>query len=592
MILLISSTANRTHLRAGARLTAEDAHKLTVQVVVATMCLAVSAATSPVMADQSKTAKQDLPHTIVISLDKQRLTVFEGTNPVAHSRISSGKRGHRTPKGVFSILQKRRRHYSNLYHGAAMPYMQRLTWSGIALHAGALPGYPASHGCIRLPYGFAKKLFGMTEMAGRVIVTDGLPSPSLIAHQNLLKPLPPGDAEAAEANAQPRDRASARRWLMGIGKAEAATVNGDLQAIHKGPMTRAAISHSRRQHLQHLTMLAKDSREWAKDASDKLKEANTSLLELSRQPNLLKAERRELAGRVAEANSRKVAVEREMRDFYLRTQVQGEPAQADGLVPPKPRPASLQRVAVVDRTNAARGTMTDVPPPAPGARNIEQLETELEHRLLIEIRKLDRLQGELAALDRRIAGHDETIAAAQTRRDILKKRYVTAIEHSKLVRASLEKAERAQERYEEPVTVLVSRTKQKLYVRQDHETILEADVTITDPEAPIGTHVLTAMAWNGDQTELTWKNVTAARHTPLIKRPSGMSRKEYRQYAYEQRQKLSRGQTVEEALDRIEISPPVRMRIAELLKPGSTMMIHDKGPSLETGKYTDLIVEF
>ena len=130
--------------------------------------------------------KSELPMTIVISLAKQRLVAYRGTEVVARSRISSGKRGHRTPKGVITILQKRKRHYSNLYAGAPMPFMQRVTWSGIALHAGHLPGYPASHGCIRLPYSFAKKLFSMTSMADRVIVTDGGPTPRKIAHDALV----------------------------------------------------------------------------------------------------------------------------------------------------------------------------------------------------------------------------------------------------------------------------------------------------------------------------------------------------------------------------------------------------------------------
>jgi hypothetical protein len=339
--------------------------------------------------------------------------------------------------------------------------------------------------------------------------------------------------------------------------------------------------------------MAKDSREWAKEASDKLKAANLSLRELSKQPRLLQAERRELIDRIEAENRKQVAIEREMRDFYLRAQATGPVPQATGeLVPPKPRPASLQRVAALERKPSARGTLSDANTPVAPPPNAEQLESELERRLLAQMRAINELNSELEVLDRRIARHDETVAAAKTRRDILKKRFTTAIEHSKLVNANLKKAERAQERYEEPITVLISRKKQKLYVRQDHETILEADVTIADPDAPIGTHVLTAMTWTDDQESLTWKSVTAARYTERISRPRGMSRKEFRQYLRDRRSQTARRQNVETALDRITISPSVRTRIAELLKPGSTMMIHDNGPSLETGKYTDLIVEF
>jgi hypothetical protein len=130
------------------------------------------------------------PHLAVVSIARQRIQVYDGNRLVAQSPVSTGMAGFRTPTGVFSILQKRRYHESNIYSGAPMPFMQRLTWSGIALHAGALPGFPASHGCIRLPHGFAAELWGMTRLGTRVVVApddapavaiedDRLPAPRL-----------------------------------------------------------------------------------------------------------------------------------------------------------------------------------------------------------------------------------------------------------------------------------------------------------------------------------------------------------------------------------------------------------------------------
>ncbi|MHC5654510.1 L,D-transpeptidase family protein [Stappia sp. ICDLI1TA098] len=123
---------------------------------------------------------EDAPLQILVSLSEQRLDVYRGTRLIETTRVSSGKAGHGTPTGVFSILEKRRRHFSNIYDNAPMPYMQRLTWSGIALHEGRVPNYPASHGCVRLPRGFAKNLFGMTEHGGHVIVTRGRTHPDEI----------------------------------------------------------------------------------------------------------------------------------------------------------------------------------------------------------------------------------------------------------------------------------------------------------------------------------------------------------------------------------------------------------------------------
>ncbi|HEY9234891.1 MULTISPECIES: L,D-transpeptidase [Phenylobacterium] len=107
---------------------------------------------------------------VYVDLSRQLATVYRNGVRIAVSTISSGKPGYETPTGVFQILQKDKDHRSNTYDNAPMPYQERLTWDGVALHAGGLPGYPESHGCIHLPYQFAKLLFGTTSMGGTVIV--------------------------------------------------------------------------------------------------------------------------------------------------------------------------------------------------------------------------------------------------------------------------------------------------------------------------------------------------------------------------------------------------------------------------------------
>ncbi len=130
------------------------------------------------------------PMQIVVSLPKQRVSIYKGSELIATSRVSTGKRGHATPAGIFSILQKRKRHRSNIYRNAPMPYMQRITWSGLALHAGKVPNYPASHGCVRLPYAFAKKLFSMQTQDTHVVVTGADAAPEHVAHDTLFQPTP------------------------------------------------------------------------------------------------------------------------------------------------------------------------------------------------------------------------------------------------------------------------------------------------------------------------------------------------------------------------------------------------------------------
>lgn len=121
------------------------------------------------------------PVSILISLPLQRAYVYRNGVLIGVSTVSTGREGYETPAGVFTILQKRREHYSNLYDNAPMPFMQRLTWGGIALHAGNLPGHPASHGCIRLPHEFARRLFQITDLGITVIVSESASVPRLVA---------------------------------------------------------------------------------------------------------------------------------------------------------------------------------------------------------------------------------------------------------------------------------------------------------------------------------------------------------------------------------------------------------------------------
>jgi len=120
------------------------------------------------------------PLYMVISIEKQMVHVYNGDRLIGMARVSTGKQGHRTPTGAYPILQKRQWHRSNIYSNAPMPFMQRLTWTGIALHAGHDPGYPASHGCIRLPYAFARQLFALTQIGTVVEVTQGRLNPALM----------------------------------------------------------------------------------------------------------------------------------------------------------------------------------------------------------------------------------------------------------------------------------------------------------------------------------------------------------------------------------------------------------------------------
>lgn len=159
------------------------------------------------------------PVQIVVSLRDQKLWIYDKDGLVETSTISSGTDGYPTPTGVFAILEKNIRHFSNIYGGAPMPYMQRLTMSGVALHQGVVTGRPASHGCVRLPAAFAPQLFQMTKIGARVIIMHGEAKPVDIAHSALFvaKPIPV---------VKPEDMPEA----AGKAKAIAASVGKDLEA--------------------------------------------------------------------------------------------------------------------------------------------------------------------------------------------------------------------------------------------------------------------------------------------------------------------------------------------------------------------------
>jgi hypothetical protein len=139
------------------------------------------------------------PVLVYVDLGRQLATVYRNGVRIAVSTISSGKEGHETPTGVFTILEKNVEHYSRTYDNAPMPYQQRLTWKGVALHAGNLPGYPASHGCIRMPMEFAKKLFTVTDKGGTVVIAGGHEDPVKRPAAGVLAPSMAGVTTPASA---------------------------------------------------------------------------------------------------------------------------------------------------------------------------------------------------------------------------------------------------------------------------------------------------------------------------------------------------------------------------------------------------------
>src|SRR5258708_8010275 len=160
------------------------------------------------VAFESRTAGEPVePIMAIVSLRNQRITVYDAKSWVLRAPVSSRQKGRETPAGIFSVIETQAQHYSNLYDDAYMPHMQRITWSGIALHGGPLPGHPASHGCVRMPYDFARRLFNITKLGMRVIVAPSDVTPVEIVHPALF-PVQPRGGTVAAARAEEADEAA------------------------------------------------------------------------------------------------------------------------------------------------------------------------------------------------------------------------------------------------------------------------------------------------------------------------------------------------------------------------------------------------
>ena len=178
------------------------------------------------------------PIMAIVSIKSQRVTFYDADGWILRAPVSTGTTGRETPAGVFALIEKDKDHHSSLYDDAWMPNMQRITWNGIALHGGPLPGYAASHGCVRMPFGFAEKLFDKTRIGMRVIISPEDSEPIEFSHPSLFVPKPDVIAAApAKAEALPREAAEASKAADEAKKAaatatrETATLNASLRKL-------------------------------------------------------------------------------------------------------------------------------------------------------------------------------------------------------------------------------------------------------------------------------------------------------------------------------------------------------------------------
>ncbi|MCB1503894.1 MAG: L,D-transpeptidase family protein [Hyphomicrobiaceae bacterium] len=548
------------------------------------------------------------PLTIVVSLKEQRLQVFDSAGLVAQSPISSGRPGYSTPTGVFTILQKNREHYSNLYGDAPMPNMQRITWSGVALHAGALPGYPASHGCIRLPYGFSRSLFSMTQLGTRVVVNNNMVEPEPFRHPMLFAALPPGEADIpppvrpVEGQADSSAAAGLGNVSAMLGVTPAAAAEAAMRVAARpmgsGPdvgnakvpqqRTRIMATAERQAAIDESAAAIKGMEAVHAEAADHIAEVN-GRLNAARQD--LKGARLALPQlkRAADHAKREIEkAERRLKDFIQqqtremsRMEAREEQRMKEHLADAGSDLASEVLLKRADERSAAHAL------DAQQRDEAALTESRLEGAYLDAIHDLELAQRFVSEQDGIIERRETRVQEVAQELIGVRKAYATARNALDAAIADHKRAIAALKQFAKPATVFVSRRTGKLVIRQGYEEVYAAPVKITFPTSRIGTHVFTATRFaDRSETILDWQAMTLTSVSPELPQRAHRNGSDAAEA-----EELAPAPSAGNALERIEMSDETKMRIVELMKPGSAFIISDEGASPETGLYTDIIVQ-
>jgi lipoprotein-anchoring transpeptidase ErfK/SrfK len=475
------------------------------------------------------------PLVLVVSIGKQTDTVYDDGKVIAKSPISSGMNGHPTPTGIFSILEKNRYHYSNLYGGAPMPFMQRVTNSGVAMHAGDLPGYPASHGCIRLPYSFARSLFGITDVGARVIITDQDPTPAEFISPHLITPLAPDNVVQNAA-------APGASNMIGVSPAAA----GD------GTPTRGMAAARRAAERDRLVSAISEA-ENAKTAAENQAIAAAKAVQDGK--DLIRKERGE-EGRLAEAARKAAKVADQAADTFKDLTAKLSKVDVATL-----DTATLDKQKAEEETEETK--MLDAADAAVAAKRVAETQSAKAKQAVADAGALEKA--------RKVAAEDVEHAAAA----------VTA------AKDTLVAADALDARKDYPVSVFISRKTGRLIAKLGFVQVLDVPVTIADADKPLGTHVLTATHYTDGEKALRWNSVTlkpseTAQYSPRKKRRHD-----------DEAPVVAAGHDADasEALERIQMPKETAEQLAELMKPGSSFIISDYGLSRETSARTEFVVE-
>ena len=500
-------------------------------------------------AEKEITAKPVGPLIIAISIEKQRVRVYDANGFFAESPVSTGTKSNPTPMGVFSIIQKHKMHHSNIYSGAPMPYMQRITWSGVAMHQGVLPGYPASHGCIRMPMAFAQKMWVWTRMGARVVITPGEITPAAFSHPLLVtqKAVPmASDAPAVDAP-------------LGVKSDKGADAKPDIKSDIKPaaqPRDSADAGLELRSTVGHavLTQTADASGAMPVHAAVTMSDASSA----------------------APAKTTETPKSDEAKPVTAAAESEQAPAKSVDTAASDEKP--VETTAADASTAAAEATgevkKTEAAP-------VEAAKSEIAKP---EIAKPETAKAEPAKADEpKATDKPAETKAADAPVDVKK-------DPSRLPGLAVKELKR-----EGQVAVLISRKDGKLYVRQNFKPVFDVPVTIAPSERLLGTHVFTAEVDKQNPNLLRW-SVVSMPVTPRNAQQSEADERASRRKGavpVAETKPMPMPNSPAEALDRITVPPEAMARITEALSSGGSIVVSDQSINAggETGEGTDFIVK-
>jgi lipoprotein-anchoring transpeptidase ErfK/SrfK len=563
---------------------------------------------------EKESAKPQGPLVISISIDHQNVKVYDDRGFFAEGPVSTGMKGHPTPMGVFSVIEKQKMHHSNIYSGAPMPFMQRITWSGVAMHAGVLPGYPASHGCIRMPAAFAVKMYGWTRLGARVLITPGELAPESFSHPLLVaqkvvpQPAPVAEPQADAPVAPKSDKAS-----------DAGTT--DKPAISEARLElRSTVGHldrSRQAMDQATTSTSLREQTHTADASGDMPTSHppatmTDAAGGNAAPHQPAARADDMPPAAAvDAGSAEAGDASTPAEALKSEETKSEVAKSEA----EPAAAKPVETAPSDEKSAesksSEAAAAEVKPAEAGAADPagdkpDQAAVAAQpasDAAKTDDAKADDVKVGAAKVDTPAASEMpdakpeavKPVASSSPAAPEAKKDETRLPDIAKPAATKPEKTVSAAPKRAGQIAVFISRKDGKLYVRQNFAPLFDAPVTIAPSDRPLGTHVFTAEIDKNDSNVVHWSVVSlpVPRHAARRDEDERVSSRKgkHASPAVVETKPLPAPDSPAEALDRITIPADVMARITDALTTGASIVVSDQGINQgETGEGTDFIV--